>query len=102
MEKEHVMEKLQWILNKWVKNYIEMSYETDVKLKSCYMYDNNSIICEFISNWWRNIKLKRGHWCAYRMVNNIGYVHIIVKCRNHDEVDTYSVRDLVCFYRYFF
>jgi hypothetical protein len=36
------------------------------------------------------------------MVNNIGYVHIIVKCRNHDEVDTYSVRDLVCFYRCFF
>lgn len=37
------------------------------------------------------------------MVNDIGYVYIVVKCKNHDEVDTYdNVRDLVCFYKCFF
>lgn len=53
------------------------------------------VIDEEILNW------KGEDWCAYRMVNDIGYVHIIIKCRNHDEVDTCSVRDLAWFYRCF-
>lgn len=46
MEREYVFKKLQWtqwtLKKKTSENHAETSI--DVKLRSCYMYDNNSII----------------------------------------------------------
>jgi hypothetical protein len=43
------------------------------------------------------------NWCAYKKVNDIGFVHIVVKYSIHDNINIYNnFRDTICFTNIFF